>query len=273
MHPYFYIGEMKIAAYSCCSVIAALLALVVAALMLRRRAGLSRGESIMLPSALALAFLLGARLLNFLLNPEAYGGALRLTSLSWAGFSLYGGLLAALAMLILWARLRRRQPWPLLDALFIPGGAAIIVARLGCFLNGCCGGIVTNSPLGMVFPARQAALDYLAQLTPLFSDPQPQAIWPTQLLEMGGAALGLAVLAPLYLRRKLPEGAAALLYAAWFSACRWAILPLRSLPYAEIVTGFLYPLLYASIILIALILLPRRWKAGGACSGDGDVLE
>jgi phosphatidylglycerol:prolipoprotein diacylglycerol transferase len=52
----------------------------------------------------------------------------------------------------------------------IPCAFMLFVGRLGCFANGCCAGLPTDSPLGVRFPAR------------------PQTpVWPSQLFESAAA--------------------------------------------------------------------------------------
>ena len=79
--------------------------------------------------------------------------------------------------------------------------AGAVVGRLGCFLQGCCLGKVTELPWGVMFP-RETAFRH-----------------PTQLYEMG--ALALFFLAILWLERRRPYRpgavffAGVLFYAVW----------------------------------------------------------
>ena len=86
------------------------------------------------------------------------------------------------------------------------------------------------------------------------------SLYPTQLFELSLALLGLIPVLWLYFRRRLPCGAAFLLYGVWFSAMRLAVLPLRSLPYAKIVVNYLYPMFYIGLILCGMFLLIRLYK-------------
>lgn len=83
-------------------------------------------------------------------------------------------------------------------------------------------------------------------------------VWPTQLFELGLALAGLALVLLVCSRRRLAPGSLALLYAIWFSAARWAVLPLRELPYDPVVTEVVYPALYGFVILGCAGLLYRK---------------
>lgn len=66
---------------------------------------------------------------------------------SFGGF-IGGGLLATLFVLY------RKLDWfRVADSVAYGLPAGIAIGRIGCFLNGCCYGIETNCPLGVVFPA------------------------------------------------------------------------------------------------------------------------
>ncbi len=227
---------------------------------LLRRAGLRSGQSLVFTVALLAAFLAGARLLNYAVNPLQYEGWLQAWSWRFTGFSLYGGLLAAGLVLPVLAFVFRCSPWVAADALVLPAGVAFSLARVGCFLNGCCAGIATNSVLGVAFPATEQEKELLGRLLLFIDSPAAVRVWPTQLFELGLALLGVAVILPLSCRLKLAEGSAALLYAVWFTVARWAILPLRSLPYGRSVTDVFYPVLYGAVILACGALMYGRNK-------------
>lgn len=251
--------EIHVHAYALFTVLGASAACL-AALPLLRRERLRRGEALGLLACLVPAFLVGARLFNYVVNTDAYGGSLRLFSLRLAGFSMYGGILGVLAALLLWSVWKRREAWSLLDAMVLPGAAAFAFARVGCFYNGCCGGVATASSLGLYFPLRDVDKSPIYNvLSMLGQSTTPRIkVYPTQLFEL---VLALVLVLPIvwfYLRGKLPSGGAFLLYAAAFSAMRLAVLPLRSLPYPDVVTAVVYPLLYGSLIVVCLAWFVRR---------------
>ena len=231
------------------SLFAAIAALVCAAMAYRPllRAGFSRrGAAVLLLCACA-AFLIGARLWNVAVNPGDFGPQRPWYVLRMTGFSLYGGLAGAFAAIALCSRAFRVKLLPVLDAMTIPGAAAFCIARVGCFLNGCCGGIKTHVPWGVVFPSE---LDGV-KLTFLTLKSAP--VHPTQIYEIYGALAFLLFVLLICRKIEAKPGTRFLLYAAFFSAMRLLVLPLRSLPYPGVVTKVLYPGLYLAIILIGIV--------------------
>ena len=254
IHLSFFGADLILKSYAVFTVLGATVAAVLA-LPLLRRAGLPTRRSLILMAVMAVGFLAGARLLNRLVNPGAYGESLHLWTLRLKGFSVYGGIAGALAALLVWLRLNRVPPWPILDAMTPPFGVAFATARVGCYLNGCCGGIPTSSACDVVFPSNDPG-ELLSDIFNLIGRPM-MAVYPTQLFEMGLALLGLVPVLWAYYKGKAPPGTSFLVYAVWFSAMRLAILPLRSLPYPDIVTKLVYPLLYGITIIIGSTLLIR----------------
>lgn len=257
MYPEFaweFLGnEISIKAYALFTVVGALGGVLVALPILRRQ-GVPFRQSLGLFILMAPVFLIGARLLNYLVNPKAYGNNLKIYSFRLAGFSFYGGLLGALLAFLFWQRRTKKPLWSLLDALVLPGVVAFSLARLGCFFNGCCGGKPTQSLLGMDFPIRGGNEKLLSLfLGSLGQSTTHIKVYPTQLFELGLALVFLLPIYYLYLKRKLPKGGAFLIYAAAFSAMRLMVLPLRNLPYPDLVKVFFYPLLYLSIIVLSIL--------------------
>lgn len=224
------------------------------------RRGFSPGKTALILGLVVIASLLGARLWNVFTNPAYYTAQPNAWfSLYWTGFSLYGGLLLGASAGLLLARALR---WPLLrlaDALVPAAGVAIAVAKVGCFFNGCCYGLPTNLPWGVTYPA--GSLPYLDQLSRgwiLFSA-QSLPIHPTQLYEALAGLLGAAG-AFWLLGKKLPNGAVFWSFVIWFSACRWLISYWRASTLILPVHEWLDPILYASLIVIAGVMLFRSMR-------------
>lgn len=235
----------------------AALAVVLTAPRQLKRAGLGYGKALAFTALLLAAFFVGARLWNRAVYPESYGQSLGILSLRFQGFSLYGGGLAAGLALVLLCAASRCGFWAAADALVLPAGAAFCLARMGCFLGGCCGGVATNSALGVAFPPAPGEAELLGKILGFAGLSAAVKVWPTQLFELSSALLGLAAI-PLARKARLAPGSAALLYLLWFTAARWAILPLRALPYETVVTGVVYPALYGGLLLLSSLLLLRR---------------
>ena len=249
MLPEITLLSLKLRSYSLCAAVAALVCAATVWAPLRR-CGYTRRAALLSLLAMAAAFLIGARLWNVAICPEAYGPQRPWYSLRMVGLSLYGGIAGAAAALLVSARLAGAKPLAVLDAFVLPFALAFCIARVGCFLNGCCGGIKTSLPWGVVFPSDAGLMPRA-----LFSFPAP-AVHPTQLYELALALAGLPICRR-WARNKHPGGLF-FCYAAWFCVLRLLILPLRSLPYAGWVTHGLYPALYLSCIILSLWGARRR---------------
>lgn len=220
------------------------------------RRGWSRRASALTLLAMCAAFMLGARLWNVAVSPGSYGPERPWYALRLTGLSLYGGILGAFMPLLLAVRRMKKSLWAALDAFTVPAAAAFCIARVGCFLNGCCRGVQTSLPWGVVFPSLIGEVD----LGPLgvvnFNPP----VHPTQLYELLGAALGVPLALCAARRFALPDGGRFLVYGVWFSAMRLCVLPLRALRYSLWIKWGVYPALYLSLIATGVLLLRRRLR-------------
>lgn len=216
-------------------------------------------QSCLLITVSAVFFLIGARFWNYAVNFEAYDDHFRLWTLEFAGFSIYGGILGAMFFLISYSKLIHRSVFELLDALVLPAGLAFAIARIGCFLNGCCSGKVTHSFLGVYFPQKSGLSSILGISIPLIGSTR-LPVYPTQLFEMSLALIGLIVPLWLYLHKRSPAGVCFLIYFIWACAMRLLILPFRELTYPPLVVNVIYPLIYSILITFATLLLIFRLK-------------
>ncbi len=132
--------------------------------------GVSTEASTDLAVAVIIAGVIGSRLLFVLEEWNDYSGnAWSIFNIREGGLSLHGGLI--LGLLVGWwvARRHKIDFWKGADIL-APGIAiGMGIGRIGCFLNGCCVGIPTTLPWGVVFKD-----------SPLYFGPRH----PTQLYEM-----------------------------------------------------------------------------------------
>ncbi|MBQ7566288.1 MAG: prolipoprotein diacylglyceryl transferase [Oscillospiraceae bacterium] len=224
-----------------------------------RRAGFSRLGTLALLVLAAAGFLVGARLWNVAIMPEKYGETFPWYTLKMKGLSLYGGVFGTAAVLLAALAVRKRPALPVLDGLVVPTAAAFCLSRVGCFLNGCCAGIRTELPWGAAFPTGLPELKFGG-----FSFSTAPVVHPTQLYELLLAVLGVPLAVWSAKKLRLPAGGRFFLYGAWFCAMRLAILPLRSLPYRDGITGVFYPLLYGVLIAVGIagaILIKRKKTA------------
>jgi len=223
------------------------------------RLGLAPGRVLPLFLMTTMAGLAGARLLDAAMNPSWYlTDPARLVSTDLHGFALYGGLAAAMAVTVAWSRHSGFSLPRLADATVPAVAAGIALLRVGCFLNGCCAGVATNLPWGVVFPSNAVGFerDLLDGQIPLFGAvTSPTAVHPTQLYELAAAVL-LALVARKVARSGAAPGVPALVFAAGFLVFRAANQALRPsstgalLPTAALVAIYLAAGVATSLLLV-----------------------
>lgn len=163
------------------------------------RAGLSRETMWNFGVYMALAGLIGSRLMYYLAEWRYYsenpGQLFSWASLQAGGF-FQGGLILAV-LLGIWLVRREKLSFMALADASVPGIAlGIAIARLGCFAAGCCWGKPTDVPWGVTFTDPYAAR---VVGVPLNIDRHP-----SQLYESALAAILCATLLWLWHRRAFP---------------------------------------------------------------------
>ena len=254
-------GILNIKVYTLFAAIAVVCAIIVLFMLLKRK-GYNVTEFIIMAVSTTFFFLLGARVLNYVINYTAYTqDGYALFDFHFGHFSVVGGILLGAVSAVATALLLKKDVWLLADALALPFLISFAIIRGGCFFNGCCYGKVCDSWLGIPAPqAKAEMIDRINGLIPNFSVPV-QNVYPTQLMEMAGALLFIPLAALLY-QRHAGRGDAACLTISWFAAFRLAILPLRDLPYPDCIVLFVYPMVYVALITLglALVFVRRRLK-------------
>ncbi len=242
---------------------AGVLAIVVGVLV-AWRLGLPVAKTALLLVSAAIAVPVGARLLYVLEYPSLFTGPepFNAFALSPQYFSLMGGMLLAAWAVLVGILLMHLDVWKTADALAPAIAIAIAVMRTGCFLAGCCFGCVTDGPLGLVFPPGSAAhiLQLYSGTVGLFDAPLP--VYPTQLFELAGALVAGAI-AVVLMWRKAPAGVPFLAAAAFFTAVRWAVYPIRYYPEMFAGPSWEYPVLYAGVIAVLVALIVWRIRTSG----------
>lgn len=156
-----------------------------------------------------------ARLLYIVLQWDSYGGNWRDWLRVWeGGLSFHGGLAGSIAW-VAWYTWRHRLPFWWLADLSAPGVAlGYAVARIGCFLNGCCYGTPTDLPWGVCF----ADPPLSRHLTP-----------PSHPVQLYATLANLAIFGLLlgFLKRKRYDGQLFGLYLVFYSVYRFLAEGLR----------------------------------------------
>jgi phosphatidylglycerol:prolipoprotein diacylglycerol transferase len=161
--------------------------------------------------------LIGARILFILINLEHYlARPLETVMLHRGGFAFFGGLALAFPIGFIYIRKVGLNPWATFDLIIPYVALGQSIARIGCFLNGCCYGTPTNLPWAVSFPPLSAAYASFGA-TPLH---------PAQLYQ-AAANFAIFLLCLRLYSRKRYDGEIFLVYLLLYSLSRFFIEFLR----------------------------------------------
>ena len=126
--------------------------------------------------------LLGGRFIQWIRSPETYPDLASFFDPIRGDSAAYGGFIAGAAVGIAYLHVRGKGVWVYLDCIAPSLGLATALTRLGCFLDGCCYGAVTASPIAVRFPP--ASVAFAAQVEAGLIPPgaaETLPVYPTQL--------------------------------------------------------------------------------------------
>jgi phosphatidylglycerol:prolipoprotein diacylglycerol transferase len=173
------------------------------------------------------------------------------------GLTIWGAVLGAALGVWIYSRLSKFPFGYFADLVVLPTILAQAIGRVGCTINGCCYGLPTTLPWGVVYTDPRS-YGYAASL----SLPQGMGLHPTQVYEIVFLLIIFGVLFPLR-KRFQPEGSFFLIYLSLYSAWRLGIDFLRA------GNSFLFGLHQAQVISIIVLLiavpmliLRTRWVKG-----------
>lgn len=161
MHPVlFKIGPLSLYSYGFMLAIAFLVG-IFASFYYAKREGIKPEAIFDLAIYVIIAGVVGSRLLYVIGRREEYRSNLsEIFMVQKGGLVFLGGLLAALLAIVFYARVKKINLWKLLDAITPGTVLGYALGRIGCFLNGCCFGLPTNAPWGVIFPPDSLAYSY-----------------------------------------------------------------------------------------------------------------
>ncbi len=126
----------------------------------------------------------------------------RIFNIFKGGLAYYGGFILGTLAALIFMRIRRMNMLFTSDTIGYGTAIGLFFGRLGCFLNGCCFGLHTDSFMGVHFPKGSAAFAELANagVVDRAKDMETPALLPTQLFE-SFFSLALFLYLYLYLRK------------------------------------------------------------------------
>lgn len=242
MHPFFHFLGHDIPAYGTMLILAAVTGIGLAMLRAKRR-GYSIEDILYTGLYALIGIFIGGAVLGVIIeiphiisnSAVMFSSFEAFTANFNAGFVFYGGLIGGICFALLYMRIYKVNPSPVLEccAPVIPMAHAI--GRIGCFLGGCCYGMPVS--WGVIYPEESLAA------------PPGIPLLPIQLIEAGINILAGIVLI-FYTRKPRPSGRAFGFYLIYYAVARFILEFFR---YDEIrgVYGFL-----STSQIISLIVLP-----------------
>ena len=118
-----------------------------------RRLALDEDRLITVILVVLVSSVIGARALYVLEHVQEFRREWGSVLAVWqGGLTLYGGVVAGTVAGLLAARQLALPMWTVADAITPAFALGTVLGRVGCFLNGCCYGVPTTMPWGVVFP-------------------------------------------------------------------------------------------------------------------------
>jgi len=273
--------HLTVSSYRMMLLVAALAA-AVAFVALARRRGMANRRVAAAGAAFAAGALAGARFLGTintdpslptLLAPRAAHFSI------WGGAA--GGVAAVLAVVAVGRRSARKRETPALDpAAFFdlvapPAGIGIAVARVGCWLAGCCFGEPTSLPWGVRYPAGSPAhVAYAGATGSLFdSFAGPPSVHPIPLYEIAVSLAGVVIALWVWRRFVKPgrwaPGSSAAVFVAWYAAWRAVIESVRHESPGSPLPGWGWQVVFAAIAVGVIAWLVRIGANGDDAGPSG----
>ncbi len=220
MHPVlFSLGPITIHSYGLLLAVSFLVAVIFA----RKRAvqfGIEPDSMIDLGFYIAAISIVGSRGLYVILNHEEFAGrwldAINIFQ-GLGGLIFFGGFILAFIFTIYYVRKHRMNIWRVGDIIAPTIAVGLGITRIGCFLNGCCFGLLTTSPLGIVFPST----------SPAGSIFYGQHVHPTQLYSSLNGFFMAAILLLAEKRFRTFDGFTFWLFAVMYGVFRFGIEMIR----------------------------------------------
>ena len=255
----FKIGALPIRGYGLMVAIAFLVATYVAARRAEKR-GIPSQNIFDLGLYILISAMLGARVFHTLQHPDSYESVLDILKLWEGGLVYYGGFIFAFVVSILYLRKKKLPTGEVLDILGPSLILGVGIARIGCFLAGCCFGKPTSLPWGITYPEGSLA----------WFEVGSQKVHPTQLYSVLSLFSIFMILLILQKRTKF-SGQLFLLSVLMYSVHRFLIDFLRYYSPDErmggLATSQVMSIIGGVIAIAVMIFLVVRGDSGSGRSG------
>ena len=260
-----FFGKQTVSSYLFFMIFAVIMAMLISVIVLVRfNFRIKHTLPIMLVTTIL--FFAGSRMLYVITHIHYYSEKQqRVWEMKLSGFSMLGGLLLATLGCFAISKIIRIDFWRLTD-LFSPGlGIAIVLAKIGCFLNGCCFGTRSDLPWAVHFPYDSSVHKYYLQqagekgifsLTSMLGSP---GVHPVQLYEAMGAMIA-TLFAIVILIKKMSAGLASLSAAVIFIMTRLITFYFRAPVAMDETPVWSYPLIYIILLVVTMLLIRMRLK-------------
>jgi len=213
--------------------------------------------------------ILGARIAYVLENWQVYAAdPASIVRIDQGGLVFYGGFVASGAAVVIFALRKKVKILSLLDFVITSVPLAHALGRIGCFMNGCCFGSCTSSPLGVQFPKGAAPWmeHYKAGLIDKAAD-LSCSVHPVQLYESCYNFLLYILLVWLF-RRTKQVGVVSAIYLMLYSVGRFSIEFFRGDRGERVAVGALsigqfisIPLFVTGLALLVYLVRSKKQKA------------
>lgn len=158
-----------------------------------RRAGIRKDSIIDLTFYILVSSIAGARLLFVILNWDYYkqnpGDILKIWE---GGLVFYGGLISGFITALCFLKAHKISVWVAADVLSAPLALGVAIGRIGCFLNGCCYGVISHQ-WGVCFPSTDNPPVFAQQLRDGLIPPGALHSLPVIPTQLYSAAAGLII--------------------------------------------------------------------------------
>ncbi|MCU0651175.1 MAG: prolipoprotein diacylglyceryl transferase [Candidatus Omnitrophica bacterium] len=190
----FHLGPLKVYSYGFMLAFAFVLGTILAQSRARKQ-GIDPNKITDLIFYILVSSIAGARFLYVAVNWQYYKSALMDIFKVWeGGLIFYGGFILALIVAIWFMRRNRLPAWEITDIMAPSVALGIALGRIGCFLNGCCYGIISQR-WGLSFPARDNPPVFAQQIADGLIQPQAVCSLPVIPAQLYAALHGLLIFA------------------------------------------------------------------------------